>query len=66
MLCDGDPFENIKIGDTVKLYHPYPINSSTITVQREAIEAVFDSISKVLTEEDIKFIESKGYTVKND
>lgn len=63
MLCDGDPFENIKTGDTVKLYHPYPINSSTITAQGEAIEAVLNGISG-LTKEDIDFIESKGYTVK--
>ncbi len=63
MLCGGDPFKNIEMGDTVKLYHSYPINSYTIAAQGEAVEGVLNDTSG-LNEEDIDFIESKGYTVK--
>ncbi len=57
-------FEGFETGDMVRIYHQYPIQSNVITAQGSAVKLISDNANGGLTEEDIAFIESKGYTVK--
>ena len=63
---DISNFNGIKTGDTVRVYHQYPIQSTTITTIGNGVKLISDNSNRGLTEEEIKFIESKGYTVKTD
>lgn len=52
-----------KTGDTVKIYHAYPVAAS-VSVEGSVViaEGSFDA----LTSEDIAFIESQGYNLKKE
>ena len=63
---DISNFDGLKTGDTVRVYHQYPIQSTTITTIGNGVKLISDNSNGGLTEEEIKFIESKGYTVKTD
>ena len=63
---DISNFDGLKTGDTVRVYHRYPIQSTTITTIGNGVKLISDNSNGGLTEEEIKFIESKGYTVKTD
>ncbi|MBQ7933066.1 MAG: hypothetical protein IJ334_18915 [Clostridia bacterium] len=57
-------YTDIGMCDIVKVYHMFPISTSTATVSIEAIAKVADGSMSDLTADDISFIESKGYTVR--
>lgn len=61
---DASNFEGLKTGDLVRIYHQYPISSNAIAVIGGGVKLISDSSNGGLTEEDITFVESKGYTVK--
>ncbi|MBQ8848969.1 MAG: hypothetical protein IJ011_01390 [Clostridia bacterium] len=61
---DIQNFEGIKTGDTVRIYHQYPISNNTISALGNAVKLISDSSTNGLTEEELKFIEEKGYTLK--
>ena len=63
---DISNFDGLKTGDTVRVYHQYLIQSTTITTIGNGVKLISDNSNGGLTEEEIKFIESKGYTVKTD
>ncbi len=59
-----DLFDDIEMSDSVRIYHTYPIHPQTITIQSDAGALISLGPIEELTEEDISFIEGKGYTVK--
>ena len=61
---DISNFDGLKTGDTVRVYHQYPIQSTTITTIGNGVKLISDNSNGGLTEEEIKFIEEKGYTIK--
>ena len=63
---DVSNFEGLETGDTVRVYHQYPIQSTTVTTIGNGVKLISDNSNGGLTEEEIKFIEEKGYTVKFD
>lgn len=63
---DISNFEGLETGDTVRVYHHYPIQSNAITAIGSGVKFISDNSNGGLTEEEIKFIEEKGYTVKFD
>ena len=61
---DTNLFDNVEMGETIRIYHTYPITAQTITILSDAQAfAISDEIAG-LTTEDKLFIESKGYTVR--
>ena len=63
---DISNFDGLKTGDMVRVYHHYPIQTTTITTIGNGVKLISDNSNEGLTEEEIKFIEEKGYTVKFD
>ena len=63
---DTNLFDGVEMGEAIRIYHTYPINAQTITVLSDAQAFTSNDTSKGLTEEEVKFIEEKGYTVKFD
>ena len=63
---DTNLFDGAEMGEAIRIYHTYPINAQTITVLSDAQAFTSNDTSKGLTEEEVKFIEEKGYTVKFD
>ena len=63
---DTNLFDGVKMGEAIRIYHTYPITAQTITVLSDAQAFTSNDTSKGLTEEEVKFIEEKGYTVKFD
>ena len=61
---DTNLFDGVEIGEAIRIYHTYPITAQTITVLSDAQAFTSNDTSKGLTEEEVKFIEEKGYTVK--
>ena len=59
-------YDGFETGDIVRIYHHYPIQLTTITGVGSGIKLIYDNSNVGLTEEEIKFIEEKGYTVKKD
>lgn len=59
-------FEGLETGDTVRVYHHYPIEVTTITGVGSGVKLISDHSNGGLTEEEIQFIASKGYTVRTD
>ena len=62
---DTNLFDGVEMGEAIRIYHTYPINAQTITVLSDAQAFTSNDTSKGLTEEEVKFIEEKGYTVKS-
>ena len=62
---DTNLFDGVEMGEALRIYHTYPINAQTITVLSDAQAFTSNDTSKGLTEEEVKFIEEKGYTVKS-
>ena len=62
---DTNVFDDVEMGESIRIYHTYPITAQTITVLSDAQALLLTGVSEGLTEEDIAFIESKGYTAKN-
>ena len=62
---DTNLFGGVEMGEAIRIYHTYPINAQTITVLSDAQAFTSNDTSKGLTEEEVKFIEEKGYTVKS-
>ena len=63
---DTNLFDGVEMGESIRIYHTYPINAQTITVLSDAQAFTFSDTNEGLTEEEVKFIEEKGYTVKFD
>ena len=63
---DTNLFDGVKMGEAIRIYHTYPITAQTITVLSDAQAFTSNDTSKGLTEEEVKFIEEKEYTVKFD
>ena len=63
---DTNLFDGVKMGEAIRIYHTYSITAQTITVLSDAQAFTSNDTSKGLTEEEVKFIEEKGYTVKFD
>ena len=63
---DTNLFDGLEMGEAIRIYHTYPITAQTITVLSDAQAFTSNDTSKGLTEEEVKFIEEKGYTVKFD
>ena len=61
---DTDLFDGIKMGETIRIYHTYPITAQTITILSDAQAYSMGNGGAGLTVEDKAFIEAKGYTVK--
>ena len=59
-------FDGLETGDMVRVYHHYPIQVTTITGVGSGVKLISDNSNGGLTEEEIQFIASKGYTVKTD
>ena len=62
---DTNLFDGVEMGESIRIYHTYPINAQTMTVLSDAQALLLTGESEGLTEEDIAVIESKGYTAKN-
>ena len=62
---DTNLFDGVEMGEAIRIYHTYPINAQTITILSDAQAFTSNDTSKGLTEEEVKFIEEKGYTVKS-
>ena len=62
---DTNLFDGVEMGESIRIYHTYPINAQTITVLSDAQAFTFSDTNEGLTEEEVKFIEEKGYTVKS-
>ena len=62
---DTNLFDGAEMGEAIRIYHTYPINAQTITVLSDAQAFTSNDTCKGLTEEEVKFIEEKGYTVKS-
>ena len=54
---DISNFDGLKTGDTVRVYHRYPIQSTTITTIGNGVKLISDNSNDGLTEDEIKFIE---------
>ena len=63
---DTNLFDGVEMGEAIRIYHTYPITAQTITVLSDTQAFTSNDTSKGLTEEEVKFIEEKGYTVKFD
>ena len=63
---DTNLFDGVEMGEAIRIYHTYPITAQTITVLSDAQAFTSNDTSKGLTEEEVKFIEEKEYTVKFD
>ena len=63
---DVNMLSDIDAGDTVKVYHEYPISMSTVTVTYEAVTKLSDGSIGDLTAEDTAFIESQGYKLRGN
>lgn len=63
---DTNLFDGVEMGEAIRIYHTYPINAQTITILSDAQAFTFSDTNEGLTEEEVKFIEEKGYTVKFD
>ena len=61
---DTDLFDGVKMGETIRIYHTYPITAQTITILSDAQAYSMGNGGADLTVEDKAFIEAKGYTVK--
>ena len=62
---DTNLFDGVEMGEAIRIYHTYPITAQTITVLSDTQAFTSNDTSKGLTEEEVKFIEEKGYTVKS-
>ena len=62
---DTNLFDGVEMGESIRIYHTYPINAQTMTVLSDAQAFTFSDTNEGLTEEEVKFIEEKGYTVKS-
>ena len=58
---DTNLFDGVEMGESIRIYHTYPINAQTITVLSDAQAFTFSDTNEGLTEEEVKFIEEKGY-----
>ena len=63
---DVKMLSDIDAGDTVKVYHEYPISMSTVTVTYEAVTKLSDGSIGDLTTGDTAFIESQGYKLRGN
>ena len=63
---DTNLFDGVEMGETIRIYHTYPVNAQTITILSDAQAYTTSDESDGLTDEEIEFIESKGYTIKKD
>ena len=63
---DTNLFDGVEMGEAIRIYHTYPINAQTITILSDAQAFTFSDTNEGLTQEEVKFIEEKGYTVKFD
>ena len=63
---DTNLFDGVEMGEAIRIYHTYPITAQTITVLSDVQAFTSNDTSKGLTEEEVKFIEEKGYPVKFD
>ena len=52
-----------KTGDTVKIYHAYPVG---VSVAVEGAVVIAEGSPDVLTPEEIAFVESQGYTLRSE
>lgn len=59
-----DLFDGVKMGETIRIYHTYPITAQTITILSDAQAYSMGTGEAGITVEDRAFIEEKGYTVK--
>ena len=64
VLTDTDLFDGVKIGETIRIYHTYPITAQTITILSDAQAYSVGNGGEGITVEEKAFIEAKGYTVK--
>ena len=60
---DTNLFDGVEMGEAIRIYHTYPINAQTITVLSDAQALLSSGTNEELTEDEIKFVEEKGYTV---
>lgn len=61
---DTNLFDGVEMGETIRIYHTYPVNAQTITILSDAQAFASSGENDGLTIEDKFFIESKGYTVR--
>lgn len=65
VITHGDSvLDGAKAGDTVKLYHAFPLLGDTPTVTAEAGVILAKETADAFTAEELAFIESKGYSVE--
>lgn len=63
---DDELLADAKTGDTVKLYHAFPMTIATPTVIAEAGVVLEKSLGEPFNAEEIVFIESKGYKLDSE
>ena len=63
---DNGILADAKTGDTVKLYHAFPMTIATPTVIAEAGVVLEKSLGEPFNAEEIVFIESKGYKLDSE
>ena len=56
--------DDAKKGDTVRLYHAFPLSGSAPTVIAEAGLVLEQAVGDAFTAKEIAFVESKGYSVE--
>ena len=64
IIFDDDLLEGLNEGDVVKVYYEYGFATNAISVQVNAITKISDGSLDDFTDEEIAYIEEKGYTVK--
>lgn len=61
---DTDLFDDLEMGESVRIFHSYPLSAQSVTVLSDAQAINASGEKEGLTDEEIAFIEEKGYTVK--
>ncbi len=63
---DNSTLEGMSSGDIVRFYHATPVYTTTITTVADASILIEDGTAADLTENEIAFIESQGYTAAKE
>lgn len=64
IVMDSKELSGASTGDNIIIYHTTPLSSNTITINADAIKFISDNSVNSLTDEELSFILSKGYTIK--
>ncbi len=62
LITAQDTAPTLQTGTQVKIYYQYPLNAATVSIVADIIQPVSDTVSP-LTEEEVSYITTQGYTV---